>query len=55
MYDTIEAARAAMRKLRWSRALSIRHLCLEDRVVLLADGFALQPWGDGWLIWRCFH
>lgn len=52
MFDTIDAARPALRKLRRTRALFIRHLCQEDRVVLVVDGFGIQPWGDGWLIWR---
>jgi len=52
MFETIEQARRALARLRYSRAVCIRHLCQEDHVVLRAEGFGIQRWGDGWLIWR---
>jgi hypothetical protein len=53
VFETIEAARRALDRLRWSHALIIHHLCQEDQIVLRSDGFYPQPWTDGWRVRRC--
>jgi hypothetical protein len=33
-FETLEVARSALRRLGWTRVLFIKHLCIEDRIVL---------------------
>lgn len=51
-FATLGETRPSLRRLRWTRSLVIRHLCLEDRVVLRAEGFSYQHVLDYWLVWR---